>query len=230
MHASTMMIHRSGSQAVKDYLHQINQLCDEQEQRIKCQERSLHPPIEVCTVLSRWCTDAYYAIVMSKNNGIATIIRAMNCWLDTSDSDVEGCHYDSPPSSPIRRRKHKVHSNASRFQECCVHILYHLSTHTKSIKEKIIKEGGKDVILAVARRHPQSIDIPSMSSLLNHEIAVSAADVEQEKQEPIKSSSSSSKSQCLESKVLGEVENYDEQHHIDTTTTTTLSAKVVAYF
>jgi hypothetical protein len=139
----------------------INNVCEKQEERNIAGAPALNPPIENCTALSFWSTDAYYAIVMYKNGGIATIIRAMEAFLDISDSDVE----DFVPFEN-GRRKRKVHSNASRFQACCSRTLLGLCQTSERLKESIVAAGGRNIVLAAMQRHPRSFDPEAFADLL----------------------------------------------------------------
>jgi hypothetical protein len=158
-YTASVMLNRSGKDAVKEYLAAINAVCDEQDRRDASSIPSIPPPIEMCTALSLWSTDAYYAIVISKNGGIATIIRVMKAYLDVSDSDVEDfCE--------LGRRKHKVHSNASRFQACCARILLGLCSVSPRLKQSVVEAGGRDIVLAAIQKFPRSFDVDNMDALL----------------------------------------------------------------
>jgi hypothetical protein len=188
-----MMIHRSGSQAVKDYLQQINRLIEQRGEL----------PIEICTILAKWSTDSYYAIVISKNNGISTIIKAMECWSKEEEEEEDS-----------GRSSNKAHSLTSRFQACCIRILHNLSLQSVTIKDKIIREGAKEAIKEAALRYPRSIDLEDFKSLMEYEVGP-------EKEEGDGSSKVLRPKLLLESKVL----------RLDTTVDeTTTSSKVVAYF
>jgi hypothetical protein len=158
-HAS-VMLNRSGKEAVKECLASINALCDEQEKRSSTSSSSLPPPIEQCTALSYWSTDAYYAIVISKNGGIATVLRVMQLFLEVNDSDVEDFLCDRG------RRAKKVHSNTSRFQACCVRILMGLCQASPRLRQSVLEVGGREIVLAAIKKFPRSFDTSHMDILL----------------------------------------------------------------
>ncbi|KAG7351783.1 hypothetical protein IV203_007831 [Nitzschia inconspicua] len=156
-HNASLMANRSGKEAVKEYLAAINDICDEQDRRSA--SPYLPAPIEKCTALAFWSSDAYYAIVISKNGGIATIVRAMKTYLDINDSDVEDfCERG--------RRSRKVHSNASRFQACCARILLGLCQVSPLLKRSVIDAGGREIVLAAIQKFPRSFDVSTMDALL----------------------------------------------------------------
>jgi hypothetical protein len=166
-HAS-VMVNRSGKETVKEYLASINDLCDEQEKRCTSSSPSVPPPIEKCTALLYWSTDAYYAIVISKNGGIATVLRVMRVYLEVNDSDVEDfCERG--------RRAHKVHSNASRFQVCCARILMGLCQVSPRLRQSVLEAGGREILLAAIKKYPRSFDTSSMDILLKDTDTTSAA-------------------------------------------------------
>jgi hypothetical protein len=158
-HAS-VMLNRSGKEALKEYLASINALCDEQEQRISTSSPSLPPPIEQCTALSHWSTDAYYAIVISKNGGIATVLRVMQLYLELNDSDGEDFWCDRG------RRTNKGHANAFHFQACCVLILMGLCQASPRLRQSVLEAGGRETVLAVIEKFPGSFDTSKMALLL----------------------------------------------------------------
>ncbi|KAG7365880.1 hypothetical protein IV203_028550 [Nitzschia inconspicua] len=154
---ASLIANRSGKEAVKEYLAAINDICDDQERRRA--SPYLPAPIEKCTALAVWSTDAYYAIVISKNGGIATIVRAMKIYLGINDSDVEDfCEQG--------RRSKKVHSNASRFQACCARILLGLCQVSPLLKRSVVNAGGREIVLAAIQKFPRSFDVSSMDALL----------------------------------------------------------------
>eukprot|EP00539_Tryblionella_compressa_P015224 CAMPEP_0178833434 /NCGR_PEP_ID=MMETSP0746-20121128/10550_1 /TAXON_ID=913974 /ORGANISM="Nitzschia punctata, Strain CCMP561" /LENGTH=380 /DNA_ID=CAMNT_0020495859 /DNA_START=114 /DNA_END=1257 /DNA_ORIENTATION=+ len=169
---------RKSRTAVKEYLQSLKDICKDQQERCSSGYRSLSPPNETMTILAHWSKDAYYAIVISKNGGIPTIINVMRAFLNTSDSD----HEDFSPERAFGKRRNKAHSNASRFQACCARVLFALSNQSEGMKRTIVKEGGVDVILAAARKYPRSIDTEAMASLVEYQLN-QEEDKEQEKQE-----------------------------------------------
>jgi hypothetical protein len=76
-----MMINRSGSSTAKKIIAAINERCDQLDATLSTFSVQVHqpvsPPEKETFILARWAVDSYYRKVITSNDGIRAIIRAM---------------------------------------------------------------------------------------------------------------------------------------------------------
>lgn len=71
-----MLISRSGGPMVKQIIHVVLQRCDQ----ALTSAGSTEVPLEECTVLAHFASDAYYKAVIAGRQGIPALVRAMKTW------------------------------------------------------------------------------------------------------------------------------------------------------
>ena len=83
------------------------------------------PPESECRVLEFWANDVYYQVVITKNDGISTILEAIRVF------------------SSFKNMK---------FESLCVSLLYKLIQENESNRQAVKKLGG-DEVMAILRKH-----------------------------------------------------------------------------
>ena len=127
------MVQRSGSAGVEAHLARIRKVCEQYKQQQQQQiNGSIHscddgiaPPESECRILEFWADDVYYQVVITKNDGISTIIEAIRVF------------------SPFKNMK---------FESLCVSLLYKLIQENESNRQTVKRLGGDEVI-AILRKH-----------------------------------------------------------------------------
>lgn len=96
--AAMQVIQRSNGKTVKSVIAELKGICEEHpdsdssSSSSHSQSSPQHPPLQAMALLAQWASvDVYYKVVITKDQGIPTIVSVMTKFQNSADIQMYGC-------------------------------------------------------------------------------------------------------------------------------------------